>query len=158
MHFDEYGRYTSGMPELDELIQQVIAENTDDSMTQEEKLKVLYEYTVTSFSYLRRNYYAIGETGWQNKEAYTMLSTGMGNCYCYAATFGELARAIGYDAQVCSGTVGMNRAKHGWVEIEIDGVNYIFDSELEMAGRKKNVYRDMYMMSPKVARTWNYKR
>ena len=87
-----------------------------------------------------------------------MLSTGMGNCYCYAATFGELARAIGYDAQVCSGTVGMNRAKHGWVEIEIDGVNYIFDSELEMAGLKKNVYRDMYMMSPKVARTWNYKR
>ena len=158
MHFDEYGRYTSGMPELDELIQQVIAENTDDSMTQEEKLKVLYDYTVNSFSYLRRNYYAIGETGWQNQEAYTMLSTGMGNCYCYAATFGELARAIGYDAQAYSGTVGSNRAKHSWVEIEIDGVNYTFDSELEMAGRKKYVYRDMYMMTPEQARIWNYKR
>ena len=158
MHFDEYGRYTSGMPELDELVQQVIAENTDDSMTQEEKLKVLYDYTVNSFSYLRRNYYAIGETGWQNQEAYTMLSTDMGNCYCYAATFGELARAIGYDAQAYSGTVGSNRAKHSWVEIEIDGVNYTFDSELEMAGRKKYVYRDMYMMTPEQARIWNYKR
>ena len=156
IELDKMYRYID--EELDEQIQQVIAENTDDSMTQEEKLKVLYDYTVNSFSYLRRNYYAIGETGWQNQEAYTMLSTGMGNCYCYAATFGELARAIGYDAQAYSGTVGSNRAKHSWVEIEIDGVNYTFDSELEMAGRKKYVYRDMYMMTPEQARIWNYKR
>ena len=69
-----------------------------------------------------------------------------------------MARAIGYDAQVYSGTVGSNRAKHAWVEIEIDGVNYTFDPELEMAGRKKYVYRDMYMMTPEQARIWNYKR
>ena len=37
-------------------------------------------------------------------------------------------------------------------------MNYTFDSELEMAGRKKYVYRDMYMMTPEQARIWNYKR
>ena len=46
----------------------------------------------------------------------------------------------GYDAAIYSGTVGNNRAPHSWVEIEFDGRNYIFDTELEMAYRKKGRY------------------
>ena len=60
-----------------------------------------------------------------------MFSTGKGNCYSYAAAFGVLAKALGYDAICYSGTIGVAHQPHGWTEIEIDGINYIFDTNIE---------------------------
>ena len=77
-----------------------------------------------------------------------MLTTGRGNCYCYAGVFYYLARQLGYPAVPISGNVGTARSPHGWVEIDFDGVTYIYDTELEMAYRKKGIYYyDFYRMS-----------
>ena len=89
-----------------------------------------------------------------------MLSTGYGNCYCYAATFYELARALGYDAHLISGTVGHNAAPHGWVEIYVDGKRHVCDTELEMTyyRDRKPTQPDMFMMPDIISSQWSYRR
>ncbi len=154
--FDENGRYTCGMPELDELVQGVLSEIIDDSMEPLEMLEAAYDYTVESFTYLKRNYYTFRDTSWANEEAYTMLTTGYGNCYCYAATFYQLARALGFDATIYSGYIGIEQSRHGWVEIDIDGEPYIFDTEIEMAYKEKGQIIDMFMLSYQDGKKWCY--
>lgn len=158
--FDGNGAYTCGMPELDELVQQVLLEVTDDAMPPMEKLRAAYTYCRDSFTYLRRNYYGFGATGWGEEEAYTMLSTGYGNCYCYAAAFYEMARALGFDAVLYSGTIGTDQDPHGWVEIRQDGQMYVCDPEIEMTYyRDRPDYTpDMFMMPYYIACDWHYAR
>lgn len=157
--FDERGVYTCGMPELDALVQDVLVGLGVAEMERMDALRAAYNYTRDSFTYLRRNYYDPGEEGWGEQEAYTMLSSGMGNCYCYAATFYELSRALGFDARLISGFVARNRSPHGWVEFDIDGERYICDTELEMTyyRDKRPVKPDMFMMPDKVSAAWSYK-
>lgn len=139
LYFGPDGRYTCGDAEADRLIKGILAGLYDPALTREELLRSAFDYTVKSFSYLRRTEsYEWGAKGWEVQEALTMLNTGRGNCYCYAAVFCLLARQLGYDAEAVSGGVNWNPRPHGWVEIEFDGVPYIFDTELEMA--KKGQY------------------
>ncbi len=139
LYFGPEGRYTCGDAEADSLIKGVLAGLYDPALTREELLRAAFDYTVKSFSYLRRTEsYDWGITGWEVPEALTMLNTGRGNCYSYAAVFCLLARQLGYDAEAVSGGVNWNPRPHGWVEIKFDGVPYIFDTELEMA--KKGEY------------------
>ena len=159
--FDEAGRYTSGNSELDEIISDILQEITTDDMTQEEKLRAAFEYVVKNISYRKGNVYDVGETGWAAEEALSTLTEGYGNCYGFAASFCELARALQYDAIEYSGIIPQDSdtagamTEHGWVEIEIDGVNYIFDAELSYVSGK-----DMYKMAPDSSYVlrWKYDR
>lgn len=148
LYFGDDGRYTSGDPEIDEYVHAVLLEIIRPGMTREEILHAAFNYTRDSFTYLRRHYYNIGDTGWTLEEGRTMFRTGLGNCYCYTSVFYYLARQLGYDGTAVSGVVGHDRSPHSWVEIDFDGVTYIFDTELEMAYREKGItYYDFYMMS-----------
>ena len=139
LYFGPDGRYTCGDADLDGRIKEILAGLYDPTLTREELLRAAFDYTVKSFSYLRRTEsYEWGFTGWEAAEALTMLDTGRGNCYSYAAVFCLLARQLGYDAEAVSGGVNWNPRPHGWVEITFDEVPYIFDTELEMA--KKGEY------------------
>ena len=136
LFFGPGGRYTSGSPELDGYVRQLIREHTDDAMTREERLRAVYDYIRDNYTYLVRHYYHIGDLGWEIEEALTMYSTGRGNCYCYAAAFWAAARGLGYDAKIVSGTVD-DDAPHGWVEILQDGERRTYDVELEMLTRSE---------------------
>ena len=138
--FNAEGHFTSGSDDLDNRLRWIVMNVTNSGMTQEQKLRALYLYTRDNFTYRRRPAYAFGVLDFMQKDALDMLSTGYGNCYSYASVFWYLSRWIGYDAAIYSGTVGNNRAPHSWVEIGFDGRNYIFDTELEMAYRKKGRY------------------
>ena len=155
--FDENGRYTCGIPELDELVQAALAGLPDPSAEPLEMLKEAYDYVVENFSYIKGNIYDYHEISWVNEEAYTMFSTGYGNCYSFAAAFYQLARALGYDAKVYSGFIGLDHSKHGWVEMDIDGETYVFDPEMEMAYLKNHGTRlNMFMMTYEEAQRWCY--
>lgn len=157
--FDENGRYTSGMPELDELVRETLSVLITDSMDQIEMLRVIYDYTVDNFTYLKGSLYDFRDTSWLNDEAYGILSTGYGNCYGYAAVLCQLARALGFDACVYSGTIGIADSEHGWVEMDIDGQTYVFDPEMEMAFLKDQYKTiDMFMMTYEEAARWHYTR
>lgn len=154
-YFGSDGRYTSGDIVLDNYVKYALSVITEPEMTREEKLRKAYDYTRDNFTYLRRNYYKIGDTGWELQEAKTMFETGRGNCYCYASVFYYLARQLGYDVKAISGVVGTSRDPHGWVEMESDGVTYIFDPELEMAHRAKGYSYNLYWL-PASAVPWPY--
>ena len=147
LSFGPDGAYTTGDAELDELIQQELQQYVDpESEARMVMLRTLYNHVVDDFQYLRRSYYEKGETGWEAEEAKVMLSTRKGNCYNYAAVFGYLARAIGFDAYIYAGTVrGMGTEDHpavnphGWVEIKNDiGEWRLFDPEYEFTSTKKD--------------------
>ena len=135
--FDANGRFTSGSADLDARLRDIVMSRTNSGMTQEQKLRALYVYTRDSFTYLRRSPYEFGVLDFMEKDALNMLTTGYGNCYCYASVFWYLSRWIGYDAQIYNGTVGSDKRPHSWVEINFDGKDYIFDTELEMAYHQK---------------------
>lgn len=150
LYFNEDGVETSGLPELDEKIWELLDQQVDpSSMKQEEMLNRLFFYVASHYSYRAGNYYSMGEpSGWEAEEALSFLDKHTGNCYNFAALFYELARAIGYDATAYTGGVLGNRhgnavdvhgekvvlpaghCPHSWVEIEFDGVSYIYDPEM----------------------------
>ena len=158
IYFGPDGRYTSGNAELDALVAEVLAPICEEYAEREERLHAAFNYVRDSFEYLRRNYYSVGETGWEAEEAYTMLSTGRGNCYNYAAAFWALARGLGYDAIAVSGTMGWDYEPHGWVDIyNAEGERLTYDTETEMAYRRDGEYgKDMYAMPWWFAAGWNY--
>ena len=124
--FDENGVWTTGMPELDTEIRDILKNNVDpSSQTREEMLKILYDYVVNNFSYRGGTHYDGNQSGWAYNEAYETLKHNAGNCFGFAAVFTVLARSIGYDALECAGS------DHGWTEIVLDGEKGVFDPELE---------------------------
>ena len=108
-------------------------------------------------SYLRLHYYEVGDISWVNDEAYHMFAEHKGNCYNYAAEFYVLAKALGYDAVIYSGTIDPDPTPHAWVEIEFDGVPYIFDTELEFTQVTIAHHGSSYFKAPYAkVETWYY--
>ena len=157
LYFGPSGRYTSGSYELDGYVAAAIAANTDESMTRDEKLYAMYLYVRDGFTYLRRHYYRLGDTGWALEEATTMYATGKGNCYCYAGAFWAAARGLGYDAKIVSGTYGKEKAPHGWVEIFLENGRHTYDVEIEMVQRRDgNTKGNMFAMDETARRSHGY--
>ena len=147
--FNANGEITTGDADLDARLWDILEATIDPgAMSREEMLRAVYDYVVDNFSYIYGRMYAFGAGGWATTEARRMLLNRGGNCYCYAALFYELARFVGYDAQLYSGHVtgeqydfrdydgntviaGYNHTPHAWVEIEIDGEVFLFDAEYE---------------------------
>ena len=151
--FGADGVYTSGDPELDQYVVDVLAGIAREHPDAEpiEQLRAAYEYSRDSFTFFLTAPKAFGETGWETESALNMMSTLRGNCYDYAAVFWALARGLGYDARAYSGQI--SDAPHGWVEITIDGTEYLFDPDLEMAARERGNYlSDRFMMTKQIAR------
>lgn len=84
-----------------------------------------------------------------------------GNCYVMAAMFCEMARLLGYDAKLVSGTVGLangGRGPHSWVEIIVDGTLYICDPDCAWEcyyHNQPNRYA-YYMTRYGAGNTWDY--
>ena len=147
LDFDENGYYTSGSDELDDLVDAALVKAgcDDDSLTQEEKLRLAYLYVRDNFTYLSRSHHSRGSTDWTIESATFMFTYGKGNCYCFAAAFLYMARRLGYDtAYAVSGGVGTANSDHAWVMITIDGTKYMFDVELEYAYRYRYSTRRYY--------------
>ncbi len=153
------GRYTSGDATLDAFVSAAIADIAEvNSYTDpSELLAAVYEYCCQSFSFMRRNIYGVGAHGWEMAEALTMFEAKTGNSYSYAAVFWALARGLGYEAIAVNAALDEDGVSHAWVEIEIDGENFIFDPAAE-AGALEGVEagEDMYMLSESQAAALGY--
>jgi len=128
MWFDENGCYTTGNAELDALLNDIVERLTDDSMTRDKKLQVLFNYCRDNFRYLKRPLISKGQTGWQADYALYFLQNGKGNCYNFSAAYCLLCRELGLPAYTVVGSA-LN-SPHGWVECVLDGTTYIFDPQL----------------------------
>lgn len=160
LNFNEKGRYTSGDEALDgyvaTLIDGFIEANPDkDSLG---LLRVAYDHCINgAFKYLKGNIYKKGHTGWEVADAKSMFEKGRGNCYNFAAAFWALARGLGYEAHGLAGYVTTLVQPHGWVLIEIGGVDYFFDPELhyDYIYDKREV-KDMFMLAVEDSDWWYY--
>lgn len=136
LEFGPDGRYTSGNPQLDSLVKQILSQCTNDSMSKEQKLRAAYLFIRDNGRYLARSHYARGSVNWTMEEALFFLQNNRGNCYSFAGAFMYLARQLGYQAYPVSGGVGYDNKDHAWVIIPWDdGTTYLFDVELEYAYR-----------------------
>lgn len=129
--YDAQGRYTTGSASLDQKLNSIVETYTNSSMTRDQKLRALYNYVRDGFSYLKRPLVSKGQTGWEASYAEEFLRLGRGNCYSFSATFCLLARELGLPAYTVVGGLGASASPHGWVEISLDGVTYMFDPQLE---------------------------
>ena len=129
LYFDSYGRYTTGSAELDTRLNNIIERLTNDTMTRDQKLRALFNYCRDYYTYLKRPLISKGQTGWEPDYALFFLRNGKGNCYCFSAAYCLLCRNLGLPAYTVVGRA-LN-SPHGWVEIELDGATYLFDTQLE---------------------------
>lgn len=144
LYFNSRGEESSGDAEVDKYIQKILKATVDPSkQTKSEMLKILFDYMAKDnhFNYMVRNYYEPGDTSWVIDEAKVMLKTKKGNCYNFAAVFYELARAIGYDAKIYSGTMGTDYRPHSWVEIDRNGEAMLYDTEYQYAHPETNMFQ-----------------
>lgn len=136
---------TQTMPisEFQQKVYSVIANCTNDSMTQHEKLRACYDYVDAITSYERT--YETPSGDWTKPYALQIYTTGRGNCYRYASAFAYLANGLGYETKVITGVIGAARGgynPHGWVEVNIDGTWYVCDPEMQDVDSKK---RDFFL-------------
>ena len=128
-YYDSSDKSTAlpGYALLEPYLDDIIAKYTNSSMTKEQKLRALYDYSRTSFTYVTLSNDCPPEFLFHEYYAYQRVTTGTGNCYGVNFLFGHLAKKIGYtDVKFFKGYVLRSRAPHGWVEI--DGL--IYDPEL----------------------------
>ena len=160
LNFGADGRYTSGDAELDQQVAERLARFATENpeMTRFELLRVAYDHCVLDYKYLRKAAYGIGAMGWEIEDGKKMFESGVGNCYGFAAIFWALARGLGYEAYVISGTCTGTDQPHGWVIIEIDGADYFFDPEWHYAYINENrPVKDMFMIAMEDIWYWSYK-
>lgn len=133
--FDSQGHYTTGNSWLDAQIRGIILSKINMSMTQSDMLRTLYAHVRDDYKYLSWDLFPAGDTTFTEAATTQILSTGRGNCYCYASLFYYLSRWIGFDTKIYSGTAGFsNWLPHCWTEIN----GLIYDTQLEW----RYVHRD----------------
>ena len=94
-------------------VQNIIANATNDSMSQDQKLQAVYDYIANRSHYTYSMDRIPPYTGvdWPVVYANDMINNGHGDCHGMAALFGYAAKMLGYDAYWC------NSSAHSWVEI-----------------------------------------
>ena len=120
----------------------LVAKITKPGMTKEQKLRKCFDYlqTETSESNPRVPHYR--GMDWPVIYADDIFTTGKGNCFSYAAAFGFMAKAIGYeDIYAC------NSGGHGYTEIG----GLIYDSEWQRNSKKYSYYGLSYSTKTDVA-------
>lgn len=149
LYFDENGCYTTGNAELDVLLNDIVEQVTNDSMTRDQKLRALFNHTVNNYRYLARPLVSKGATGWEPEYALFFLQNGKGNCFSFAAAYCLMCRELGLPAYTVVGASGNARSPHGWVEIVLDGTVYMFDPELQWYYNNKTSKKvDLFKMQP----------
>lgn len=134
--------------------QSAVTKITKSSQSNEQKLKACYT-DMLKCSYAGK-FFPTDTSGWEVKYASDMLDTRKGNCYSYAAAFGVLARACGFDAKIVTGQIskdGATAISHAWVEI--DGKLYDPQTEqtmgIDLYGKKyTDISRVVYTIAKKV--------
>lgn len=132
--------------ELMAMAASVVNDCTTTNMKRSKQLESCFNYVVTIISYERNM--EVPKGNWTAVYAKNALLTGRANCYGYAATFAYIAKGLGYDARVCTGSIASSlggRADHAWTEVRIGNKWYVFDTEMQDAkgaGYYKTTYEN----------------
>ena len=139
--------------ELDALVDEVLANTTNGSMSTYQKVRSVYNYMVQTNRYgtamkinLNSRYYSVYDSDVVGR-AKGILKYHTGNCVDFSAAFMAITRKIGLDCYLVTGQI-LNKygesSFHGWNVIRINGVDYGFDCEGDFrssgSGKKETTY------------------
>lgn len=135
---------STGADYCDEIVWQTLAQITNDDMTTYEKVRACYDYLVDTCTYgdnvLRLDFPEANGTA----RAYGMLVGHVGACDDYSCAFAALTRAIGLNCYTVYGQTARadgGYTGHIWCVIAIDGVEYVFDPQIDDNIGASNYYR-----------------
>ena len=131
-------------PQVDALVQQVLAEKTNAGMDNYDKLFACYKWIIDNAMYKYDQYTgswnntSVNYSNIQDRKAVSFGRTVLlgvngqryGTCINYASAMAIFARALGFDAYYTGGeTLGADNTygEHYWCVIKIDGIWYNFD-------------------------------
>lgn len=143
----------TGYAALDKMLADIV--DPLAGMSTSQKVQKLYDWTVRNIDYSWDGYKAHTYEGFNvpypfndyeeglqraipqeiiDRTYYTM-SRHKGVCYDWGAVFAVMMRYIGLESYVHTGMfrfeTNTSTGHHGWAEVQIDGVNYIFDPQRE---------------------------
>ncbi len=146
--FGPDGRYTTGDERLDGYLAEAMRASGAAALEGEEALKAAYLYVKHNFEYEITPEdgptEANGSTDWINTRAERFLRLKGGTCYGYASTFGLMARCLGEEAHIVAGQVNEYYTPHGFVIIPEDGINWVYDVELEDTRPERHADLDLF--------------
>lgn len=124
----------TGADYCDEIVWQTLNQITTDDMSTYDKVLACYNYLVDTCSYgdnvLRLDFAEDNGTA----RAYGMLVGHVGACDDYSCAFAALTRAIGLNCYTVYGQTARANGGytgHIWCVIAIDGVEYVFDPQID---------------------------
>ena len=144
----EDGSVISPDSNLMDLAANVVEASSNSFMTRAEQLEAAFDCLSKGVIYERSSEVPTGD--WTKEYAAKTMSTNKGNCYGYAAAFAYIARGLGYEARVCTGTVTSSlggRTGHAWTEVKIGKKWYVFDAEMQRA-KGGGYYKQTYESYP----------
>lgn len=125
---------STGVVYCDEVVWATLNQITTDDMSTYEKVLACYNYLVDTCSYgdnvLRLDFPEDNGTA----RAYGMLVGHVGACDDYSCAFAALVRAIGLNCYTVYGQTARadgGYTGHIWCVIAVDGVEYIFDPQID---------------------------
>ena len=132
----------TGADYCDDVVQDTLARITADNMSTYDKVRACYDYLVNTCSYgdnvLRLDFPEANGTA----RAYGMLVGYVGACDDYSCAFAALTRAIGLNCYTVYGQTARadgGYTGHIWCVIAVDGVEYVFDPQID-----DNIGADVY--------------
>lgn len=124
----------TGEDYCDEIVLETLAQITTDNMSTYDKVLACYNYLVDTCTYgdnvLRLDFPEDNGTA----RAYGMLVGHVGACDDYSCAFAALTRAIGLNCYTVYGQTARANGGytgHIWCVIAIDGVEYVFDPQID---------------------------
>ncbi|MDN0060320.1 transglutaminase domain-containing protein [Mediterraneibacter glycyrrhizinilyticus] len=150
---DGYKVDSSGRSVTRELILSLVDSCTNDSMSNNQKIKSIWNWLCNnSWTYARTYEHVypgwVWYSGWQDDFAKQCITNKAGNCFRYAAVFGYMVKeATGYQVRVYHGMTPATRGgttHHGWVTVKINGTWYAYDIDLA----KFSSYSSIYYQTP----------
>ena len=125
---------STGVAYCDEVVLATLNRITTDDMSTYEKVLACYNYLVDTCSYgdnvLRLDFPEDNGTA----RAYGMLVGHVGACDDYSCAFAALVRAIGLNCYTVYGQTARadgGYTGHIWCVIAVDGVEYVFDPQID---------------------------
>lgn len=137
---------TTGNAVLDFQANQIISAITTSKMSNYQKLRACYDYLVTygvpdSMAGLYYDASALGTCDSEMADAYGMLTTMRGDCYCFSDAFIALTKVMGFSTYGVRGVTkksGGGYTNHGWAAVAVNGYEYIFDPQIEAKVASRN--------------------
>lgn len=148
---------------LNQLIQDFISKNLNDSMDTYTKVKTVFDYMLNHYTYSAAildlgsseevlQLYLSG--GMNEIMAMEILQSGSGVCDNYSAAFAAIMRAIGLNCKFVYGTAYTTSGSgsgHAWTVIDVGGTEYIFDPQIEQNIAERDGVVHYYRFGPTYA-------